>query len=148
MQSVVDQLATWTGLDESEAAEALNTIQEAIAPGSRARAEELIFRLASRLGIPRGQAVEVAQIGCHSIAASLEPDARRQLMDRLPGDLRELFAAPASATAPGAHPSGLPRTAGHTIAEGRPGSENPLSSARPGSSHPLSESREPVPRTR
>jgi hypothetical protein len=146
-QLAEDLLATRSGLDESEALEALRTIEEAIAPDSRVRGEELRFRLAQRLGIAPARALEVAQIGCHAIASFLARDERERLLARLPADVRELFAPPATVSAPAGHAPGL-TGARRTLAEGTPGSTHPLATSRPGSTHPLSDSQPPSRRVR
>lgn len=130
MQDLAEAVATRSGLDESEARLAIATVEEAIAPGSLHHAQELYFRLARRLTIEPGRAVEVAQIVCHAIAARLDGDRRAELLGRLPRDLQALFAPPPSLAATGAHPPGLAGT-GHTLADGHPGSDHPLSESRP-----------------
>jgi hypothetical protein len=148
MAKIVDEVAARTGLDGPAAMEAIAIVNDAVASRvGRIRAGELLFRLARRLGIPPGRAVEVAQIACHAIGERLDPDARRQLLRCLPGDMRELFGPPPSQEAPAAGKEILPGT-GHTLADGRPGSAHSLTRSRPGSEHPLSESRPPARRTR
>ena len=130
MQDIAEAVATRSGLDESEARHAIDTVEEAIAPGSILHAQELHFRLARRLGIEPGRAVEVAQIVCHAIAARLDGDRRAELLARLPRDLCALFTPPPSIVATEARAPGLAGT-GHTLADGHPGSDHPLSESRP-----------------
>lgn len=129
MPDIVEAVATRSGLDESDARHALEVVEEAIAPGSLHHAQELYFRLARRLTIEPGRAVEVAQIVCHAIAARLDRDRRAELLGRLPRDLRAIFTPPPSLAATEAHPPGLAGT-GHTLADGHPGSNHPLSESR------------------
>lgn len=126
----MEMVTVRSGLDESAARHAIETVEEAIRPGGRVHAQELCFRLARRLGIEPARAVEVAQIACHAIATHLDADRRAQLLARLLPDLRELFSLPPSIAATPARTPGLSR-AGHTLADGRPGSNHPLSESRP-----------------
>jgi len=125
----MEMVKTQSGLDESEARHAIETVEEAIGPDSRIRAQGLHFRLARRLGIEPARAVEVAQIACHAIATHLDADRRAQLLARLSTDMRELFSAPPSVAARPARMPGLSGT-GHTLADGRPGSNHPLTERR------------------
>lgn len=147
MRDIVDVVSRRTGLDDAAAREAIGTVRDLIAPGRRLRAEELYFRLAKRLGVSPARAVEVAQIACHAIGASLDREQRERLLEPLTADLRALFAPPPSMSEPAGRPPGLPAT-GRTLAEGRPGSEHPLSESRPGSAHPLSQAHPPARRVR
>lgn len=130
MRAFRELVATRSGLDESEARHAIDIVEEAIAPGSLLHVQELHYRLARRLGIEPGRAVEVAQIVCHAIAARLDLEHRAQLLSRLPGELRPLFEPPPSLTVTTAAEPHLAGT-GHTLADGRPGSAHPLSESRP-----------------
>ncbi len=130
MRNIAELVAARSGLDEPAARRAIEIVEEAIAPGSRARAEELGFRLARRLAIEPARTIELAEIVCQAIAARLDRDRREELLQRLPPDLRALFQAPPSAAAARAREPGLAGT-GHTLADGRPGSAHPLSESRP-----------------
>jgi len=125
------ELATRMALDESEAAEAVSTVERVIGRESCVGAEELVYRLSRRLGISRGQALEVAQVTCRAIADSLEAEERRQLLAHLPADLAQLFRPPAVMDVTAGQADRLAGT-GHTLAGGQPGSTRPLSRWRPG----------------
>ncbi len=130
MRDIAETVKTRSGLDESAARHAIETVEEAIVPGSRVHAQELHYRLARRLGLEPGRAIELAQIACHAIAAHLDADRRAQLLARLSPDLRALFDPPPSIAAPASRTPGL-SGAGHTLADGRPGSGHPLSESHP-----------------
>ena len=119
------------GLAESQAAEAVSTVDRAIRPDSCIGVEELVYRLARRLAISRGRAFEVAQVTCRAIAGSLEAEERRQLLARLPADFARLFRPPAVMDVTTGQVDRLAGS-GHTIASGQPGSTHPLSRSRPG----------------
>jgi hypothetical protein len=130
MRDIVELVASRSGLDESEARRAIESIEEAIAPGRHARAEELRLRLERRLGVNRARAIELVEIVCQAIAARLDRDERAQLTNRLRDDLHAFFDLPPSVAATATREPGLAR-AGHTLADGRPGSRHPLSESRP-----------------
>lgn len=135
MRDIIEMVRARSGLDESEARHAIETVEEAIGPGSGVRAQELRFRLARRLGIEPARAVEVAEIACHAIAIHLDGDRRAQLLERLRPDMRELFTSPPSVAAREARMPRLSGT-GHTLADGHPGSNHPLSESRPAPQRP------------
>lgn len=111
---------------------------------------EQLYRCAARSeGVPVRIAVEHVQVVCQALASLLPAPAVTRLSRALP-TFAMLFEVPDRAS----HPMAVLSPAAGTLAEGRPGSEHPLSEARPpvrdaetfgdarpSSAHPLSEAR-------
>jgi len=99
---------------------------------------ELHARVASRMQVPLGRAVELTGIVCQFLAEALTPGTLHRLHEELPEPMSALF---------------TPRESGErfepvhldpsrrTLAEGRPGSAHPLSGARPERAHSQSVAR-------
>jgi uncharacterized protein (DUF2267 family) len=75
-----------------------------------------------------GAAVEHAKVVCEVLTETLDGDMRTRLRARLPDDWAALFTVRERASAP-AGGAGQPLGHGHTLADGRQGSDHPLSEA-------------------
>ncbi|WP_224365615.1 DUF2267 domain-containing protein [Hyalangium versicolor] len=104
--------------------------------------KELYARVARRDEVRLGFAVERTAVVCQVIAEALSPAALRQLREALPEPMGELF----TPREPEAHFEPVHRAPrGRTLAEGRPGSQHPLSEARPERAHSHSVAQEDNP---
>ncbi|WNG59889.1 DUF2267 domain-containing protein [Archangium gephyra] len=99
---------------------------------------ELHARVAERMRVPLGQAVEHTGVVCQFLAQALSPGTLRRLREALPEPMSALFTSREPVEefefvhlAPGRG----------TLAEGRPGSHHPLSEARPERAHSQSVAR-------
>ncbi|WP_257453772.1 DUF2267 domain-containing protein [Archangium lipolyticum] len=103
---------------------------------------ELHARVASRLEVRLGLAVEYTGVVCQFLAESLSPGTLHRLREALPEQMSALF-APREPGEPFEHVHVEP---GHrTLAEGRPGSRHPLSESRAERAHSHSVAREDNP---
>ena len=81
---------------------------------------------------PGGRARELAAAVCRALAELLPDEVLAPVRAAAPGQWAGWLSPPAPAAEPRAHISTSPRT---TLAEGRPGSSNPLSEAHPERAH-------------
>ncbi|WP_428267385.1 DUF2267 domain-containing protein [Haliangium sp.] len=92
-------------------------------------------RITAREGAPPGMAIEHAQVVCQEVGEAITAETRDRLERALPAPLAALFQPrPIPAAAP-PRPTPAPAVApgaGHTLADGRPGSLTPLSEAEAG----------------
>jgi uncharacterized protein (DUF2267 family) len=90
--------------------------------------------VAERASLSRPHALEMTQVVCQALGASLDPDARSRLAAHL-GPLFERLFEPRPEPPPPSRPVHAaeppPLGEGHTLATGRPGSHHPLSEAHP-----------------
>jgi uncharacterized protein (DUF2267 family) len=111
-------------------------------PGLPARSmslDEVYAGVARRADLSPARALEVTQIVCGVLAASLAPDVQSRLAAHLGPAVGRLFEAPAGDSATPERSVHMPTAPqpgeGHTLATGRPGSAHPLSEAHPESAH-------------
>jgi uncharacterized protein (DUF2267 family) len=86
--------------------------------------DELYRRVAEREGVALGFAVEHTACVCSLVATRLDDATLARLGRALPDKIAALFTARAPTEKP------LPSAHGHTLADGRPGSHQPLNEAR------------------
>ncbi|OJH35967.1 DUF2267 domain-containing protein [Cystobacter ferrugineus] len=89
---------------------------------------EFQARVADRMQVPLGRAVELAGVVCQFLAEALTPGTLHRLREELPEPMGALFTP--RETGERLEPVHLEPSRG-TLAEGRPGSTHPLSEARP-----------------
>lgn len=99
---------------------------------------EFHARVAGRMRVPLGRAVEITGVVCQFLAEALTPGTLHRLQEALPEPLSALF-TPREPDEPFEHVHLDPSH--RTLAEGRPGSAHPLSEARPDRSHSQSVAR-------
>lgn len=93
---------------------------------------ELHARVASRTGAPLGRAVEHTGVVCQFLAEALPPGTVHRVREALPEPMSALF----TPREPVEEFEYVHLKPGHrTLAEGRPGSQHPLSEARPERAH-------------
>ncbi len=101
-------------------------------PGQDFGLEELHARVAEREHVREGFAVEHTDTVCQVLAEALSPAALHRLQENLPGPLAALF-TPREPSKRFEHVHLEPGR--QTLAEGRPGSQHPVSQARPERAH-------------
>lgn len=91
---------------------------------------ELVER---RLGVPASVAVERAQVALLAMARMLRNETRQWLAQRMGDPWSDLFEEPdrSASRSRTRHPAGAHETQRDTLAEGRPGSDAPLSESSP-----------------
>ncbi len=99
--------------------------------GEEVALAELYRRVALALGLPRAEAVEYTQVVSQVLAESLDEDARKHLTLHLSDELAALFVPRPRTThvvlPRVGYPRHVPPGSGHTLADGRFGSYQPLS---------------------
>jgi uncharacterized protein (DUF2267 family) len=91
-------------------------------------------RVTERLGIDPAGAAERAQLALSVLAEELDPELRRRVRRELPEPLADLLTPHHFTDPPPVH-----HAYSHTLAEGRPGSDTPLSTGSPGPRRPVSD---------
>jgi uncharacterized protein (DUF2267 family) len=103
-----------------------------VSPGQELSLDALYTRVAQRESIRLGFAVERTGAVCQVVAESLSPAALHRLREALPEPMAALF-TPREPSPPFEHVHLDPSR--RTLAEGRPGSQHPVSEARPAGGH-------------